>query len=584
MNFLVSLAAFIDGFDPSIAGFLDNFRSDGVPLRLSFAIVATGAVLLVLLMAWGTAAWWRISRLRHVVRAAGTSLEFARRFEPIDALLLQSMFGSVWNEYRAILRRDGGRVLYPRPPAEYVGLHAIGQMAFPSRLFAAAHGYFIGVGLLLTFVGLVAALKFAATGVASADVAVAKQALNALLSAASFKFMTSIAGLGCSLVLSLAARSMTYAVENAAAGLAEDLESLMVPIVAESVAYDQLAVAHQQAAQLEKLTSSLAAAASGGTASGAAVDRDRDALPQMMRELVKEMRSAGAVEMRQLISILGEVGGAIGQTQQHIDKSGQAFADRMGAAASQLLSAAAALKQDMGSQMGAVGARLDVLAETLAKSEALFTASAANTAQRLAKGVEAAGDEIALRAAEAGRGLLATSDGLAERLSGMINGFDGFNTALASQLQSMRQVVASLDAARQALDGSAATWARSSEPIVVAVDASKSVARELGTVADRIAACQSDMSDMAKAMTAVSEKAAAVWDRYQGRFEKVDEDLKAVFLHLENGTRDFGKEVLEFVSKLDAHLAEGTQALSLGTEELREVAETLVAHTTAKAA
>lgn len=583
MDFLVSLAASIDRFDPSITRFLDNFRDDNVPLRLSVAIVAAGAILLAMLVIWGTTAWWRISRLRRSVRSSDTCLEFGQRFEHVDILLSRSIFGSAWNEYRALLRKDGGRIFYPRPPGEYFGLHAIGQSAFPDRLFAAAHGYFIGIGLLLTFVGLVAALKFAAAGVASADVGIAKQALNALLSAASFKFMTSIAGLGCSLVLSLAARSMTYVVENAAAKLARDLESLMVPIVAECVAYDQLAIARQQAAQFEKLTSTFAAA-SGRTASDETVGRDRDAVPQMMRELVKELRSASAVEMRQLASMLGEVGAAIGQTQQHIDRSGQAFADRMSSAASQLLAAAATLGRDTGGRINAVGDRLDALAETLAKSETLLTAAAANAAQRMAKGVEAAGEEMALRSVEASRRILATSDGLGQRISGMIGGLDGFNTALSSQLESMRQIVSSLDATRRALDGSAATWARSCDPIVVAVDASKGVAHELGLVADRVAACQNDMSEMARAMSAISEKAAAVWDRYQGRFEKVDEDLKAVFMRLEEGTRSFGKEVVEFVGKLDANLAAGTQALSIGTEELREVAELLVANTTARAA
>jgi hypothetical protein len=583
VDFLVSLAASIDRFDPGITGFLDNFRDDSVPLRLSVAIVAAGAILLAMLVIWGTTAWWRISRLRRSVRSCGTGLEFAKRFEQVDGLLSRSIFGASWDEYRAVLRRDGGRILYPRPPVEYVGLHAVGQAAFPARLFAASHGYFIGIGLLLTFVGLVAALKFAAAGVASADVAIAKQALNALLSAASFKFMTSIAGLGCSLVLSLAARSMTYVVENSAAKLAQDLESRMVPIVAECVAYDQLAVAREQAAQFEKLNSTLAAAA-GRTTSEETVERGRDAVPQMMRELVKEMRSAGALEMRQLASMLGEVGAAIGQTQHHIDRSGQAFADRMSSAASQLLAAAATLRQDVGGRMNAVGDRLDVLAETLAKSETQLTATAANAAQRLAKGVEAAGEEIALRTAEATQGLLATADGLAQRISGMIGGLDGFNAALSSQLESMRQIVSSLDVAKRALDGSAATWARSCDPIVVAVDASKGVAHELGLVADRVAASQNEMSDMARAMTTISEKAAVVWDRYQGRFEKVDEELKAVFMRLEDGTRSFGKEVMEFVGKLDANLAAGTQALAIGTEELREVAEILVANTTAKAA
>jgi hypothetical protein len=42
--------------------------------------------------------------------------------------------------------------------------------------------------------------------------------------------------------------------------------------------------------------------------------------------------------------------------------------------------------------------------------------------------------------------------------------------------------------------------------------------------------------------------------------------------------------VMEFVGSLDANLATGLQALSVGTEELREVAETLLASVARKAA
>jgi hypothetical protein len=62
---------------------------------------------------------------------------------------------------------------------------------------------FVGVGLLLTFLGLVAALTFAAEGMRSADSNGMLGAMRDLLSAASSKFVTSIAGVGLSLVLNV---------------------------------------------------------------------------------------------------------------------------------------------------------------------------------------------------------------------------------------------------------------------------------------------------------------------------------------------------------------------------------------------
>jgi hypothetical protein len=92
------------------------------------------------------------------------------------------------------------------------------------------------------------------------------------------------------------------------------------------------------------------------------------------------------------------------------------------------------------------------------------------------------------------------------------------------------------------------------------------------------------MAEMAKAFGQVSERIGATWDNYRNRFEKIDGELEAVFERLQGGTRAFGEEVMNFVAKLDTSLANGMQAFSLGTEELREVAQMFVINGNAKAA
>ena len=148
----------------------------------------------------------------------------------------------------------------------------------------------------------------------------------------------------------------------------------------------------------------------------------------------------------------------------------------------------------------------------------------------------------------------------------------------------MRDIVVSLDGARQALDASASTWTRCAAPVVASVDASRQITTELAQVADRVGTAQRDMAQMAKAVAQLSERIGAVWDNYRSRFEKVDDDLQAVFERLQGGTRAFGEEFMDFIGKLDASLASGMQAFSLGTEELREVAQMLAVGVVAKAA
>jgi hypothetical protein len=592
MNLFIALAAYVDQLDPDITKFLDLFSDGHVPLRLSFAIVGTALFLLAILACWGAAARWRIYRLRRLVRSCGTGADFKNQFGRVDAALSTSIFASAWAEYRECLKEEDDGVLYPRRPEEYFGLHAIASASFPARFFAAVHGYFIGIGLLCTFIGLVAALKFSASGVASSDIALAKQALNSLLSAASFKFMTSIAGLGSSLLLSVAARTVTYAIEGAARGLAADLERAMTPIVSESLAYDQLVVARQQLVRLERIGTTMAAVQKA-TAPVAVTPQDRRAedraadnaaLQQMLSAFLAEMRGTAGTEMKQVAVKLSDVGEAIGQMHRHIGNSGEAFAEKLGLAASRLLTAATTLQQSLDGRVNRVGDKIDALGETFARSEAAFAGAANKAARGMAQSLKGVGDEIALGVVQATRSLVTTSDSLAQRLDGLLGGFDEFKASLEAQNVTMREIVTSLGGAGQALGKSAIAWTNSAAPMVASVDASRQVAAELGQVADRICGAQRDMAQMAEAVTNLTQLTSSVWENYRGRFEKVDDDLQAVFEQLQGGTRAFGNEFMNFVGKLDSSLAEGMQALSVGTDELRKVAEILSIDVRAKAA
>jgi hypothetical protein len=160
MNLLLSLATAADRLDPAIGGLLDHFRDEHVPVELSATLFTAAALLLVALVVCGSIAIARVKRLRKIVRAAGTGAALAKNFTRVDQQLSASVIRHAWHDYRKCLKRTEAGMLYLRRPDEFIGLHAIDHQSYPARFFAAAHGYFIGVGLVLTFVGLVAALKF----------------------------------------------------------------------------------------------------------------------------------------------------------------------------------------------------------------------------------------------------------------------------------------------------------------------------------------------------------------------------------------------------------------------------------------
>jgi hypothetical protein len=551
MDLFKSIAAQADGLTPIISALLTHFRDERVPVEFSAAISVMAALLLAAIVTFGIVAVLRVRRLRAAVAACDGPTAFKAAFAAIDQLLAASPFKESWREYRKCLRPGDGAILYLRRPDEFLALHTLSGRVFPARFFAAAHGYFIGIGLVLTFIGLVAALKFAATGIASPDVAVAKNALNALLAAAAFKFMTSIAGLGCALVLSIAARTMTYLVENEAIGLARDLEHAMEPMFSEGLAYDQLTATRAQLGHLLRIEASLARkeAAPSPAASPAL---DHEALQKILASFLTELRASAANEMTQLAGKLSGVGEAIGTMQGHIGRSGEQFAAQIDLAATRLSAAAASLQQSVDARSEQAGARieaqLDRLTAALARGETLLSS---------------AGDKAA---------------------SALVQSAGEMDASLRAQIASMHDVAGLLDHVRQSLGETALEWTQCTAPVLASVEASRQVSSELRQVAGQVGAAQRDMAAMAKSVAQVSERIGTVWEHYRNHFEKVDDELQAAFDRLQGGTRAFGDEVMAFVGKLDASLASGMQAFSLGTEELRDVAQMFVINGRAKAA
>lgn len=132
-------------------------------------------------------------------------VQFARRFDDIDAALMKGGFLSgrlawAWKRYRKTLTRDGAPPIRStqRPNTFfYSAVRPPTWLGFVANLFVA-------FGLLATFVGLVAALTFASEGMKAGDVTSMQDAVRDLLAAASSKFVTSIAGVGLSIILRLA--------------------------------------------------------------------------------------------------------------------------------------------------------------------------------------------------------------------------------------------------------------------------------------------------------------------------------------------------------------------------------------------
>ncbi len=207
-----------------IEGFLPAFRNTEFAYGLAGLMTVAAVVVAAIAIARHLSA---IAALRHRRRQivgfisfeksdeslSGPDIQetqFYRRFREIDgamarAGLMSGNLAQAWRRYRKTF------VVGDLPPirsAQRPSAFLYGAVPPPTWLGFTANTL-VGVGLLLTFLGLVAALTFAADGMRNSDPTGMLTALQDLLAAAASKFVTSIAGVGLSISLNLLERILS---------------------------------------------------------------------------------------------------------------------------------------------------------------------------------------------------------------------------------------------------------------------------------------------------------------------------------------------------------------------------------------
>ena len=232
-SFLAELPKFLDlgaWTSSHVRPLFDLFRDENVAPALALTIVGTALLLCVLFLIDSIIIRVQVQRRTRSVSRIKDRLEFAEAMPKIEKLMLGTRYlRHSWQKFRETLiepsfeEGGGSRVVRNTArPQDYFNTAEAG-LRFP--LYRAMPNLLVGVGLLLTFFGLVTALFFTTSAIKNAaDLAASQDALRDLLYAASFKFYTSIAGLGGSIILTLTLRYGISAVERTFDKLASVLE------------------------------------------------------------------------------------------------------------------------------------------------------------------------------------------------------------------------------------------------------------------------------------------------------------------------------------------------------------------------
>ncbi|MFG1477873.1 anti-phage ZorAB system protein ZorA [Xanthobacter sp. V4C-4] len=306
-----------------------------------------------------------LSGLRRRVEAAGDRAGFSAGYAAARAALEKSpLIGHAWAEFdKALVHRPGEPVIRSTArPQAYFNLALAREKYFGLKMMGALPGYFVGLGLLLTFAGLVLALNKAAAAVNSADAAAMQGATRDLLQVATFKFATSIAGLAASLSLSLLFRVYTILMEEAFTAFCEAVERRVRYLSPQQIAAESRDLAARQVEELQAINSAdflarVGASVAPGVSAGleAALERvmtpltasvgqalhslsdgSRAGMSDMVSQFSQSLQHGAGSEMRALAGTLREMQEAITRLQQGLTGSGADFGRRMTEAAENL--------------------------------------------------------------------------------------------------------------------------------------------------------------------------------------------------------------------------------------------------------
>ena len=158
-----------------------------------------------------------LKNINNLFSKTYNSESFSENIENIKEKLQSAEFYNikpVWFEFNETLttqKDSNGRQVWfnTKRPEEYFTPTSVTRNRWNFNSIESWGSFFVGAGLLFTFLGLVAALDQASTAISAAagNTSGVLGALETMLQISAFKFLTSVAGIFCSIIITAYARS-----------------------------------------------------------------------------------------------------------------------------------------------------------------------------------------------------------------------------------------------------------------------------------------------------------------------------------------------------------------------------------------
>lgn len=587
------------------------------------------------------AARLRAAKLKDVlgddIEPAAERAAFAREYLTIAEVMGEDGPGAhsliqAWREFQELVIDESASTIRntSRPSAFFL------RVIPRQTTLTFASNVFVGIGLILTFLGLIVALNTAAHGMAGGGVADAQVALTGLLLVAGAKFFSSVAGLVASIWLRMAEHGLSRRATAPVEQICELLERGLLYIPPQRLAVEQLEVLKEQRDQLKFFNTDVAMQLTDriGEQFRAAIEPMTRSLGDLNSNMTSVTQGIGAGareaiekvsgdQLRGLSDTLMALRDRLDDIGNKVGSSGTDAAEQIKAAGSEFSSAARDIRQ----AFDLLAANVDGLGERLTKQGAEAAVAQDELVARMRQGFEdaqarsaglmeeavaalqAAGRQAAeemqrelgtalaagvarneqtFRKAieELGSALRETSTELAQAIAGAASGIERAGTAFASSADNANRSAGAMGEMVEHADRVSSSLRSASEGLSGATVPVVQAARTMGEAANRIASAveQSgtaeqeavrEMRELAEGLRQTHAAAEAAWKDYRARFEGVDRAMAQTTEKLASTLGDLFAEFRRFAQDTDRELASAIAKLAGTVTQIEEYAEAL---------
>ncbi len=470
-----------------------------------------------------------LARAKGTLNRIGSADEFTAQIAAVNReMSANPVLGADWKAFAGQLVPDTvHNPLRRTHEAEYFFNESLLYRAgINLRFYNAFPGYLLGLGLLCTFFGLVAALYVASLAMdASPEKLVA--ILQNLLAAASFKFINSIAGLGCSMLFSWQIRDEVHRFQAQLDGFCARLNEVVPCVTPEILLAESAEGTRLQTAALERLPDMLSAT----------LDRR---LSESLLKLVDPI-SDKIEAMSQRIATISQT--AIGEMVKDFRK--------------QLVGAAS-------DEMSSLVKGIETTREAIEKTHQQIASQMADGAGRI---------EESFR--NTARQLETSLQPLASQVLGLNDSFLRMDEKMKHHLDLFTESMAGLRGVLADFRGTAEKLGEASTPLTAASQDLFAMSKRFQESNEATVLALKQLSSFSQSLSDTSQQTRATWDAYRDRFEKVDDDMKGMVDQLGHGFTRHQEMVDVFVRQIDQSLAKSTQALGASIVELNTTLERL---------